>query len=202
MTLVTDDEIARGERVRLRRKRLSDAPVDYAWRRDPELARFDAVSPLRSSYSDFLATYREDMDDRNPYRRVYAIEDLDGCHIGNVMYYNIDDRRKDAELGITIGDKRYWDRGYGRDIVRAFLGYLFETMGLERIYLNTLDWNTRAQRSFQVAGFVPSGTNHRGIHRFITMEIRREAWREQERAHGLETGGEESSGQRRDSNAR
>src|SRR5487761_1095826 len=149
MTLVTDDEIARGEKTRLRRKRASDAPVDYAWRRDPELARFDAVAPLRSSYSDFLVAYREDIDYTSPYRRVYAIEDLDGQHIGNVMYYNIDERRKAAEIGITIGDKRYWDRGYGRDVVRTFLRYLFNEIGMERVYLNTLDWNVRAQRSFQ-----------------------------------------------------
>lgn len=184
MTRVSDDEIARGQKVRLRRKRLSDAPVDYAWRRDPELARFDAASPLRSSYSDFLVTYREDIDYPSPFRRVYAIEDLDGQHIGNVMYYNIDERRKEAELGITIGDKRYWSRGYGRDSVQTFLRYLFEDIGLRRVYLNTLDWNVRAQHAFQAAGFSSCGVNRRGLHTFITMEIRREEWEqvEQERA--------------------
>jgi RimJ/RimL family protein N-acetyltransferase len=176
MTLVTDDEIAHGEKVRLRRKRMEDAPADYAWRRDPELARFDAAAPLRSSYSDFLVTFREDVEFPTPFRRVYAIEELDGLHIGNVMYYNIDDRRKEAELGITIGDKRYWGRGYGRDAVRAFLQHLFADVGLERIYLNTLDWNERAQQSFLAAGFVPCGTTRRGVHSFITMEALRDFW--------------------------
>lgn len=169
MTLL-DDEIARGARIRLRRKRISDAPVDYAWRSDPELARFDAAAPLRTSYSEFLVTYREDLDYPSPFRRVFAIEDLGGQHIGNVMYYNIDEQRKEAELGITIGDKRYWDRGYGRDAVQTFLRYLFEDIGLRRVYLNTLDWNTRAQHSFEAAGFAACGANRRGIHSFVTME--------------------------------
>jgi RimJ/RimL family protein N-acetyltransferase len=178
MTVLSDDEIARGERVVLRRKRMDDAPVDYAWRRDPELARFDAAAPLRSSYTDFLVTFREDVDFPTPFRRVYAIEDLGGQHIGNVMYYNIDDRRKEAELGITIGDKRYWGRGYGRDTVQTFLRHLFNDVGLERVYLNTLDWNVRAQQSFLAAGFVECGTTRRGVHNFITMEALRQPWTE------------------------
>jgi ribosomal-protein-alanine N-acetyltransferase len=169
MTLL-DDEIAVGEKTRLRRKRIADAPVDYAWRRDPELARFDAAAPLHTSYSEFLASYREDLDYPSPFRRVFAIEDLAGEHIGNVMYYNIDDQRREAELGVTIGDKRYWDRGYGRDAVRTFLRYLFEDVGLRRVYLNTLDWNTRAQHAFEAAGFQICGTNRRGVHSFVTME--------------------------------
>lgn len=185
MTLVTDDEVARGQKVRLRRKRMDDAPLDYAWRRDPELARFDAASPLRSSYSDFLVTFRDDVEHPTPFRRVYAIEDLAGQHIGNVMYYNIDERRKEAELGITIGDKRFWSRGYGRDAVRTFLRHLFLDAGLERVYLNTLDWNERAQQSFLAAGFVQCGTNRRGIHSFITMEARSETWLEQDGDSGL-----------------
>jgi len=47
-------------------------------------------------------------------------------------------------------------------------------MAMRRIYLNTLDWNLRAQRSFNKAGFVTIGTSRRGFHAFVTMEIRRE----------------------------
>ncbi|MFN8555874.1 MAG: GNAT family N-acetyltransferase [Dehalococcoidia bacterium] len=173
MTAV-DDEVASGTLVRLRRKRLDDARNDFDWRRDPELARFDAASPLRSAFQDFLSTYSDDLRYPNPYRRVFAIEDTGGRHIGNVMYYNIDERRGEAELGITIGDKRYWGQGYGTDAVRTFVRYLFSATSLNRIYLNTLDWNVRAQQAFQKAGFVVIAANRRGFHSFITMEIRRQ----------------------------
>ncbi len=189
MTAV-DDQVAHGTLVRLRRKRLDDAEADYQWRRDPELARFDAASPLRSSFQDFLVTYTEDLRYPSPFRRVFAIEDLDGCHIGNVMYYNIDERRGEAELGITIGDKRYWSQGYGSDAVRTFVDYLFSETPLRRIYLNTLDWNVRAQQSFRKAGFAPVGTNRRGFHSFITMECRREWQASREVAAGGRDGGE------------
>jgi [ribosomal protein S5]-alanine N-acetyltransferase len=164
-----DDEVAEGQLIRLRRKRMSDAENDYRWRCDPEMARFDAAAPLRAPFNDFLVTYREDVTYPSPFRRVYAIEALDGTHIGNVMYYNIDDARGEAELGITIGDRRFWGTGYGRDAVRTF-----QHVHMRRIYLNTLDWNVRAQRSFAAAGFVQYGTSKRGMHSFVSMEILRE----------------------------
>jgi RimJ/RimL family protein N-acetyltransferase len=169
-----DDVIAEGLLVRLRRKRLSDAEDDYHWRCDPELARFDAAAPLRASFDDFLTTFRDELRLPSPFRRVLGVEDRIGNHIGNVMYYNIDERRGEAELGITIGDKRYWNQGYGTDIVRTFLHHLFTDMNMRRIYLNTLDWNVRAQRAFQKAGFRTCGTSRRGAHSFVTMEARRE----------------------------
>ncbi|MBI2760708.1 MAG: GNAT family N-acetyltransferase [Chloroflexi bacterium] len=173
MTAV-DDEIACGTLIRLRRKRLSDAQTDYDWRRDPELSRFDAASPLRSSFQEFLTTFTDDLRYPSPFRRVFAIENLEGEHIGNVMYYNIDDRRGEAELGITIGVRRYWSQGYGTDAVTTFIHYLFTETGLRRVYLNTLDWNVRAQRAFRKAGFRAIGMNRRGFHTFLTMEIKRE----------------------------
>jgi RimJ/RimL family protein N-acetyltransferase len=176
-----DDLIAEGDLVRLRRKRLDDAEDDYNWRRDPELARFDAAAPLRSSFDDFLTTFQDELRLPSPFRRVLSIEDRNGNHIGNVMYYNIDERRGEAELGITIGDKRYWNQGYGTDIIYTFLRYLFIEQNMQRIYLNTLDWNVRAQRAFQKAGFRSCGHNRRGPHAFITMEVRREWFLEAER---------------------
>jgi RimJ/RimL family protein N-acetyltransferase len=174
VTLEIEDEVARGNLIRLRRKRASDARADYEWRCDPELARFDAAPPLRIPFEDFQVTYLEDLRYPSPFRRVFAVETLHGDHIGNVMYYNIDERRGEAELGITIGVRRYWSAGYGRDAVRTFVSYIFESTRLRRIYLNTLDWNVRAQRAFSAAGFVPYGINKRGLHTFMSMEIRKE----------------------------
>jgi RimJ/RimL family protein N-acetyltransferase len=163
MMSTVEGEVTRGRRVVLREKRPSDAENDYAWRSDPELARFDAARP----YEDELAY-------PSPFRHTLAIEDHSGRHIGNVMYYNIDHGRSEAELGITIGVREYWGKGYGSDAVRTILQYVFTKMALNRVYLKTLDWNKRARRCFEKAGFVAFGTSRRGGHDFILMEVRRE----------------------------
>ncbi len=163
----------KGKKVVLREKRLEDAADDYAWRRDSELCRLDASFPIAVPFMDFLASYMEEFEYQSLRRRRLAIETLNGRHIGNLMYYDIDERRGEAELGVMIGDRDYWDRGYGTDAITTLINHIFQTTNLERIYLNTLNWNLRAQRCFEKCGFVACGHASRGGHQFVVMEVRR-----------------------------
>jgi ribosomal-protein-alanine N-acetyltransferase len=174
VTAVVPDEVIRGEKVVLREKRSDDARDDYAWRSDPDLARYDATKPLRASFADYETLYMEELDYPSPSRRSLAIEDMSGRHIGNIMFYSIDRLKGEAELGITVGDSTLWSRGYGTDAVRAALRHVFLEMGLNRVYLKTLDWNHRARRCFEKAGFLPYGAMRRGGDTFVLMDIRRE----------------------------
>ncbi len=176
MTTAQDSTVARGSQVVLRQKRLADAPHDYAWRSDPGLVRYDAASPIRMPYAEFLVTYTAELMRPPVARRVVAIDDLHGRHIGNAMYYNIDFGRREAEVGITIGEPAYWGRGYGAEAVGLLVDHIFTETSLTRLYLHTLDWNLRAQRSFARAGFRDCGRARRDGHRFHVMEVRRE-WR-------------------------
>lgn len=170
-----------GKLTVLREKRLEDASRDYDWRCDPELARYDAVSPLRISFDNFLPHYRFELEHPSPYQVRFAIEDQAGKHIGNCMYYNLDLDKKQAELGIMIGDRDYWGVGYGTDAVKTMVGTIFSTTAVERVYLSTLDWNYRAQRCFEKSGFVRCGSYSWNSSRFIVMEIRRD-WLENPQA--------------------
>ena len=160
-----------GEKVRLREKRLSDAAKDYAWRCDPELARLDALPPFKMSFQEYLAIYKDELRYPGGRQWWFAIETLEGKHIGNCMCYNIDQEKSQTELGILIGDRTEWDKGYGTDAVNTLAGYIFNELGLERIYLNTLDWNIRAQRCFHKCDFVPCGLATRQGNTFIIMEL-------------------------------
>ncbi len=170
MTTLVHGEAVRGARVLLREKRLGDAPNDYRWRREPKLARYDAARPLTMTFQEYLALYREEVLYPNPYRRNLAIEDETGQHIGNIMYYNIDMLRGDVELGITIGERRCWGQGYGREATRLLVEHLLGRMGFHRVHLKTLAWNRRALRCFETAGFVEYGRIHRSGDGFVLME--------------------------------
>ena len=174
MTTLFRGEIAKGERVTLREKRLGDATNDYRWRSTPALSRFDAARPLTMSYQQYLALYREELLYPSPYRRSFGIENSTGRHIGNVMYHNIDALRQEAELGITVGEQAFWGQGFGGEAVRLLVQYLVERQGFHRIYLKTLDWNERALRCFQRAGFAEYGRSSRSGNTFVLMEFRRE----------------------------
>ena len=170
MTTTIEGEVARGEMVVLREKRLGDAHDDFRWRTDAELARYDAARPFAAAYHDYLALYRDELSYPSPYRRSLAIEDTARHHIGNAMYYNIDSIRREAEIGITIGERDYWGQGYGTDAVLTLVRHIFHATGFRRIYLKTLDWNTRAQRAFEKAGFRSCGRTRRGGNSFVVME--------------------------------
>lgn len=163
----------KGKKVVLREKRIGDAVRDYAWRCDEELARLDAVSPLSVSFSEFLIRHAEELNSPHSQQRRFAIE-ADGKHIGNCMYFDVDGGKRQTELGVMIGDKTYWGQGYGADAVTTLVRHIFEETDLERVYLHTLDWNIRAQRSFSNCGFIPCGKETRGGQRFVIMEIRRD----------------------------
>lgn len=165
-----------GRLIRLREKRLEDARQDYEWRRDPELCSYDAVTPIRISFAEYLADYRYDVLRQSRLRMRFAIESFAGDHIGNCSCYDIDEARRQAELGIMIGDKRYWTRGYGTDVIRTLIGHVFTATRLERIYLYTLEWNKRAQACFRKAGFREYDRVTEGGHRFVVMDIWRADW--------------------------
>ena len=171
MTAVVEGELARGQLIVLRAKTIADAEQDYEWRRDPELATFDAARPYNGSLKDYISIFGDELSYPSPYRRTIAVEDHEGRHIGNVMYYNADFHRREAEIGVTIGLRDYWARGYGTDLLKTFVAYLFESMPLDRIYLKTLDWNFRAQRCFEKAGFRRYDTSRRGEYNFVLMEV-------------------------------
>jgi RimJ/RimL family protein N-acetyltransferase len=174
--------VATGTLVRIREKRLEDAALDHEWRKDPELAAYDAAQPLTMSLRAYVATVADEIETPVTHRRSYSIDALDeDRHIGNLMYYGYDPGLAEAELGITIGDRAYWSRGYGSDAVKGMLGFLFGELELRRVYLHTLTWNDRAQQAFANAGFSPVREVRRGGYDFVLMEVLREQY-EQQRA--------------------
>lgn len=160
----------------LRDKKVEDAWDDYAWETDPELARLDAAPVLMMPYSQYLSDYTEEI--LHPWRnnRQFAIETPDGRHIGNCSYYNIDKYRGEAELGIMIGNRDYWDKGYGVEVITALVDHIFNWTNLDRIHLKTLDWNERAQKCFKKSGFIPCGQMERSGYKFVLMEVHRRQW--------------------------
>ena len=165
-----------GTKVRLREKKLADARNDYQWQTNSELAHLDAMPLLTLSFPRYLIDYTAMLRKPSPKLRIFAIETLEGRHIGNCVYYNIDREKREVEVGIMIGERDCWDGGYGAEAVAMLVEHIFTTTDLQRIHLKTLEWNGRAQRCFLKCGFAPCGQMVRNGHHFMLMEIRKERW--------------------------
>ena len=169
-----------GNKIILREKKLADAPDDYAWRTDPELAHLDAAPVLTDSFQEYLLDYSSQLRYLSPSRRHFAIDTLEGKHIGNCMYYGVNKAKGEAELGILIGDRDCWDKSYGTDVVTTLLNHIFEETNLKRVHLKTLDINSRAQKCFQKCGFTTYGHRNSGGFSFVLMETNRKRWEKQQ----------------------
>jgi RimJ/RimL family protein N-acetyltransferase len=161
-----------GSKIILRPKQIYDAADDYEWRKDSELCTLDAAQPITHSFEEYLK-YASGLPSCSRWSCHFAIATLDGKHIGNCSYFDIDTVSREAEIGIMIGDKDYWDRGYGTDTISTALHYIFSQTNLNRIYLKTLEWNIRAQKCFQKCGFKSCGRLSRDGYSFLLMETRR-----------------------------
>lgn len=110
-------------------------------------------------------------DDKN---KVFAIETGKGEYLGNIGFHNIDWKNRNAEVGIVIGKKEYWDKRYGTDAMYTLLDFAFSRMNLHKICLSVFDFNLGATRSYQKCGFKKEGNLREMFYnepRFCTSKI-------------------------------
>ncbi|MFZ5810155.1 MAG: GNAT family N-acetyltransferase [Chloroflexota bacterium] len=147
-----------GERIRLRGIDRQDLPHFAAWLNDPEVREnLSMVTPLSQADEE---KWFETMMQTPAVEHPMTIEVKDGDEwtaVGNVGLFNFDWRNRSAELGIFIGEKRFWNQGYGSETVRLMLKHGFETLNLHRIYLRVYASNRRGIRAYEKAGFVHEG---------------------------------------------
>lgn len=144
--------------IQLRDLALNDVEDRYQWSLDKEVTKYLVVP---NQYPPFT---REDtkkwiemcINRTNGYeQRAIVLED--GIHIGWVDLKNFDRTNKNAELGIAIGDKRYWGQGYGMAALYHMMQIGFEEFELEKIWLRVDADNEKAMKSYKRAGFVCEG---------------------------------------------
>jgi RimJ/RimL family protein N-acetyltransferase len=91
----------------------------------------------------------------------------------------------DTFVGIGIGEPDYRGKGYGTDAMRVILRFAFMELNLHRVSLDVFEYNPRAIRSYEKAGFVIEGRKRRVVNRDgrrwddIYMGILREEWERQ-----------------------
>jgi RimJ/RimL family protein N-acetyltransferase len=160
---------------------LADAERQHQFNQDMELCVLDCRLPVparRERAEDFVEQRGEDQ--RHVAR--LAIE-VDHQYIGHCSLSGLRHQHGNLELGILIGDREYWSRGYGREVVRLLLSYGFQALGARRIALTTHEDNPRAIRCYSACGFVEEGRPRQAFwtgHRYadlVEMSILREEWR-------------------------
>ena len=133
------------DRVTLRPHVASDAADHVRWRNDAEVAHWATAGDVRFWPVSAAAVERwftDKLPDMDPHADgVFAVDLLDGRHIGMADYRDVDVVARSAVVGITIGEKDLWGQGYGSEALRVLVRYLFEHLNLHRIQLETWSGN-------------------------------------------------------------
>jgi RimJ/RimL family protein N-acetyltransferase len=88
----------------------------------------------------------------------------------------------EAFVGIGIGERELWGKGYGSDAMKVILRFAFQELNLRRVALDTFEYNPRAIRSYEKVGFIHEGRAREFLYRdgrrwdLIFMGILREEW--------------------------
>lgn len=79
---------------------------------------------------------------------------------------NIDIKNRKAELFVTIGEKKFHGKGFGKEIVNFITSFGFNEIGLNKVYLVTLETNQPAVELYKKCGYKLEGTlRHHLFHR-------------------------------------
>jgi RimJ/RimL family protein N-acetyltransferase len=172
----------RGERVWLRAVQKSDFLEDAPAVSDAETGHFLGLKwPVGPDDSVDFAQLVLSQQGKTAFSfSICRLED--DRRIGNVSLRGLDRESGSAELAIVITDKASQGRGFGTDAVNCIVDFGFGELRLERIYLHVFDYNPRARRSYEKAGFQTDATLrharfHHGAHHDVhLMSILRSDW--------------------------
>lgn len=171
------------ERIRLRAVERCDLPSFVAFFNDPEVRENLSIYLPMSLASEEL--WFEHNLNRQPEEQQYAIDARDGEGwklIGSCGFYHLSLRDRSAEIGLSIGDKAYWNQGYGQETVRLLLRHGFNTLNLNRIVLQVLENHNRAIHIYEKAGFVLEGRQRQARYRdgqyldLLLMSVLKSEW--------------------------
>jgi len=175
-----------GQRVRLRPVEKDDLPRYVKWFADPEVrANLALYMPLSQGQEERWYDRNLAAGDTQAWALDAQPADMavgPWVHIGGCGFHSIEWRHRSGEVGIVIGARDYWGRGYGTDAMQTLVAWGFYTLNLNRIHLRVYADNARAIRCYEKVGFQLEGrlrqdNFHNGAYRdTLLMAVLREAW--------------------------
>jgi RimJ/RimL family protein N-acetyltransferase len=149
--------VLKGERVTLRAIEREDLPLLWAHNNDLDVELAGGGDPpMPQSLARLQAEFDQNAAKGGRDGATFGIE-VGGKLIGGCGLFGFSETDRTAELGIGIGDKAYWNQGYGREAVGMLLEYAFRLRNWRRVWLRVWGHNERAIRSYHACGFVEEG---------------------------------------------
>jgi RimJ/RimL family protein N-acetyltransferase len=149
--------ILQGDRLQL--KTLTPAMVTQKyvnWMNDPDVTKY-TESRFRKhtmeSVTDYVKAVSGSSED-------YFYGIYTGEHIGNIKLH-VDAHHNLGDIGIIIGDKQQWGKGYATEAIKILTQHGFDKIGLHKISAGIYANNTGSVKAFKAAGYTQDGMHER-----------------------------------------
>lgn len=145
--------------VFLRAVRRADLEFFLRWLNDVEVMRYLVVFYPMNEIAE--EKWIEEMCIKNRDKDVFFVicawKDGKEIPIGSCGLHNINWKDRDAEAGIVIGEKEYWEKGYGTEAASLLVEYAFNYLNLHRVSAGAYSFNERSIRMQKKIGFQLEG---------------------------------------------
>ena len=178
-------DIYTGELVRLSAMDADEISKAYSrWSRDSEYRRLlDSGAARIFSQKASKKWLEKDMDEQSVNQHWFSIHKLDDdTLLGDVGLYVDGWPARDVSIGIGIGERDFWGKGFGTDAMKVILRYAFTEIDMRRVTLDVFEFNPRAIRSYEKAGFRLEGRMRKALNKegkrwdMLFMGILHEEW--------------------------
>lgn len=142
-----------GDRIYLKQLLPEDVSNKYIeWMNNEEIIQF--LESRWKSYSlEDLKEYVRIMNKKNDNCIFGIFLKNNNEHIGNIKIGNINQIHRHAEIGLIIGDKNIWGKGYGTESINLATKYAFEEINLNKLFAGIYSNNIASYKAFLKAGY-------------------------------------------------
>lgn len=143
------------------------APIDVTdsyveWMQDQEAIQFLESRWKKYTVDDIRKYVEQTNDGINNFMFGIFLKEKDE-HIGNIKIGGIDHIHRFANVGVLIGKKEMWGKGYGAEAIKLATEYAFNELDLRKLIAGIYSNNIGSYNAFIKAGYREVGRlrNHR-----------------------------------------
>jgi RimJ/RimL family protein N-acetyltransferase len=160
------------------------AKVEVRWQRDSEFNRLADSNPHEMASAKKIQEWIEKNMEGGfkPERYFFSIRSLAEDKLIGFIVLWLDLIHAEVWVGIGIGERDYWGKGYGTEAMKLGVQYAFMELGAQRVSLGLFEYNLRALKSYEKVGFRLEGRTRQDMLRegrrtdSLWMGILRDEW--------------------------
>ena len=146
-----------GKLIRLRALETDDAETIFQFNQDSEISRRDARVRWPHSLDGVRRQLQKTDVSQSGDDKDLAIETLAGQMVGEINTQLCDGRNGTFSLGIGLGDRTAWGKGYAKEAILLVLRHMFHERRYQKCNIGVYTFNQRAVDFYRHLGFQDEG---------------------------------------------